>query len=196
MKFKNYIYFLVSMLLITTQAAAEPSKPISAMMDTPASVFDVYLFRLMEQSKCHQGWFGNSKDRTKLCMTRIDYHFDDNLIEMNFFVQERHEKKESIRTATDKQKEKILNSMMSDLARSVGVDSDIEIDGKIILFGMIQLTPIRHKWSNTRFDEKAAKEEIAKRTIINLRTLVEGFIYTITRDQHGKVTFTKKESPL
>jgi hypothetical protein len=37
---------------LMTSDAAEPSNGISKLMKTPATVFDVFLFRLYEQSKC------------------------------------------------------------------------------------------------------------------------------------------------
>lgn len=183
---------LMSTLLVSTHTMAEPSKAISSMMDTSSSVFDVFLFRLLEESKCYRGWFDNREknDKPDLCMTSIRYKFDDNLIEMNFFVWERHKGMKGFATGNDQQKEKILKNILSGVARSVGVEP---IDGRLsnFRFGIIQTTPIRHGWSTKGFDEELAREEVANRTVIHLRTNVAGFVYTVTRDHHGKVTFEK-----
>jgi hypothetical protein len=82
------------MLFASSQAMAEPSKPISAFMEAPASAFDVFILQLFEQSKCYRGWFGNTaaEKESDLCMTMIDYNFNDNLIIMNFSVRDSHEK--------------------------------------------------------------------------------------------------------
>ncbi len=173
---------------------AEPSKPISSMMNTPSSIFDVFLFQLLEQSKCFQGWFVNRKkdDKPDLCMTTINYNFDDNLIEMNFFVEERYKDMKGFASGSDSLKEKILKKILNDVAEYVGVESIVEGQSSF-RFGMIQLTPMRHGWGTKGFDEKSAKEEIANRTVIHLRANVGGYVYTATRDHHGKVTFEKSK---
>lgn len=193
-----YCMALVAALLFTSiQTHAEPSKPISSMMNTPSSVFDVFLFQLLEQSKCYQGWFGNRKgeDKANLCMTTIDYKFDDNLVEMNFFVEEKYEQMKGFTTANETQKKAILINILNDVAQSVGVESrgEGQLDFRL---GMIQMTPIRHGWGTKGFDDKAVKEEIANRTVIHLRANIDGFVYTATRDHHGKVSFGKEKSSL
>ncbi len=111
---------------------------------------------------------------------------------MNFFVKERYKDMKGFSVANDKQKEKILRTILIDVAKSVGVQSmgDGVLDFRI---GMIQMTPMRHGWSSKGFDEEAAREEIANRTVIYLRTNVGGFVYTTKRDHHGKVTFEKEK---
>jgi len=197
MKLWSCICVFTSALLVNAQTIAEPSKPISSMMDTPSTVFDMYLFRLLEQSKCNQGWFGNREkdDKPDLCMTTIEYQYADNLIEMNFFVQERHEKMKGFTSASDIQKEKILKNILIEVAQSVGVVS--RGDGKLnFRFGMIQMTPMRHGWGTSSFDEEVARDEISDRTVIHLRSNVDGFVYKATRNHHGKIMFEKKEFSL
>jgi len=186
------VVVLIVIGLAVTHAAAEPSRPIAKMMDTPASTFDVFLFRLYEQSKCFQGWFGNRKndDKPDLCMTTIKYKFDDNFIVMNFIVREKYEKMAGFRSSSDKQKESMLKALLSDVATSVGV----EPQGTRL--GMIQLTPIREGWSTKAFEETETREEIANRTVIHLRANIGGFVYTVTRDHHGNVTFDKEKTTI
>ena len=197
MKLTCHMILLAAMLFASIDAYAEPSKPISSMMDTPSSVFDVFLFQLLEQSKCYQGWFGNrtAQDKTNLCMTTIDYNFDDNLVEMDFFVEEKYEDMKGFSKSGEAQKEAILKRILSYVAQSVGVESRGQ-DKLNFRLGMIQMTPIRHGWATKGFDDKAVKDEIADRTVIHLRANIEGFVYTATRDHHGKVTFGKEKSSL
>ena len=68
---RELISIFAGLLLISSTAHSEPSKPISALMDAPASAFDVFLFQLHERTKC-QSWFGN-KDQPDMCMTTIKY---------------------------------------------------------------------------------------------------------------------------
>lgn len=107
-KAKNCALSLITFFLIASIAYAEPSQPISKMMKTPASAFDVFLFQLYEQSKCSQGWVGNQDkdDRPDLCMTMINYNFNDNIIEMNYVVTLKHKKMAGFKSATDKKKKK------------------------------------------------------------------------------------------
>jgi len=190
-----FFYLIVFTLAVPTHAVSEPSKPISSMMDTPSSVFDVFLFQLIEQSKCHKGWFGNryKTQKTDLCMTTIDYKFDDNLIEMNFFVEEKYKDMKGFIKGNEEKKESILKTILNDVAISVGVE--VRGEGPLnFRAGMIQMTPIRKGWNTKTFDQDSAKNEIAERTVIYIRANIGGIIYTAKRDHHGKVSYEKEKS--
>ena len=115
MRLWNCIYIFVGMILITSQGVSEPSKPISSMMDTPASVFDVYLFRIWQKLEC------NDVQDIAPCMVRIEYQFDDNIIEMTFRILVSDDQMKEFETATDNQKENILINILGNLAIDVGV---------------------------------------------------------------------------
>lgn len=190
MSIKNRFYICLCSLMLATNAPADPSKPIRSAMSTPASIFDLFILQLWEQSKCFQGWFGNSADRNKeLCMTTIDYDFDDNIVEMNFLISETDTKIKGFKTANEKRKEQILTAALKELAISIGVES---IDEKIGRFGMIQFTPMRRDWKTDDFDADTVKDEIADRTVIHLRVKNEGFIYKASRDHRGKINLSKE----
>ncbi len=189
-KAKKCALSLIIFFLIASIAYAEPSKPISKMMKTPASAFDVFLFQLHEQSKCYRGWTENQDkdDHPDLCMTTIKYDFDDNIIEMHYFVTLKHKKMAGFKSATDKKKEEILKKVLADLAPLVGV----EVSSMAFKFGMIQLTPIRKGWGTKDFDESEIREEISKRTVIHLHSKFDGFSYVATRNHNGEIFFEKK----
>ena len=65
------------LLFISNNSLCEPSKPLAKLMDTQATAFDFFLFQIFERTKC-QTWFGN-EDKPHMCMTVIDYDFEDNL---------------------------------------------------------------------------------------------------------------------
>ena len=176
--------------------AAEPSKGISTLMKTPATVFDVFLLRVYEQSKCpHQVWFGvpSRPISSDVCMTSIEYSSYDNLIVMNFAVGNDHVKLQAIADTNDREKELVLKALISEVAQSVGTEPRGSIKKR---FGMIQLTPIMADWSNSGLNSTEVREEIANRTVIHLRLPTgptgDG-TYITSRDQEGKVTFGKEE---
>ena len=116
---------------------ADPSKPIRALLEAPASAFDVFLFTLHERSKCYQGaGVSDSKPRPELCMTTIDYNFDDNVIEMHFLVSQKHPAMHRFAAADDAGKRKILDERFKELVLQVGVGGPNDV-----FFGLIQNTP-------------------------------------------------------
>ncbi|WP_194868958.1 hypothetical protein [Pseudoalteromonas sp. PPB1] len=188
--------FLFVFVFLSNQSYAEPSKFIAQAMTAPASVFDLFLFKIEEQSKCYRGWFGNSKtkDHETPCLTTLKYNFDENIIKMNFFVGDVNEKMIGFKASNDKDKEAILRNVLSDLASTLGVEKN-EYSG--LKLGMIQMTSIRNGWSRDEFDESNFKEEVTKRTVITVTANIEdGFIYKAIRNHHGKVRFEKKRSHL
>ena len=179
-------------ILLSSKSRAEPSKLIAQAMTSQTSAFDFFLFKIEEQSKCYRGWFGNSKNKSaeKPCLTTLNYNFDDNLIKMNFFIDETNEKMIHFKTSNDKKKEAILRDVLSSIATSLGVE---EWDGMKI--GMIQMTKMRNGWSKEGFDESKVKDEIAERTVILVTAdIKDGFIYRVTRNHHGKVLFEKNKN--
>ena len=178
----------MGLLLLGGNAYSEPSKQIDVLMHTPASAFDLFLFQLFERTKC-QTWFG-SKDQADICMTTINYDFDDNLIEMNFRALETYEHLKGFKAAPEKQKIELMKSSLTQLASSVGLTKA----SAGFRYGMIQSIPIRHGWSTKSLNMKEVKEEIVKRTVLFLHFTYSGKTYKAKRDHHGKVSVEAKKS--
>lgn len=191
MSHKRFIPIVILASLIGT-VSAEPSRHISALMQTPASTFDFYLYRLYDQTKCFHFFESPVLEENKpnLCMTNLEYQFDDNLIVMNFFVRENYKHMSGFLNSSEEKKKDILKTIMADLSKDIGVASR-DKDNPGFRFGLIQMTPIREGWKTKEFDEYEVREEIANRTVMHLRTNIAGFVYTLTRDQHGKLTYQK-----
>ena len=63
-----------------TSVAADPGPQISNMMKTPASAFDLYLFRLYEGARCNRLIKNTNSDEADLCMTSLAYDVDSNVL--------------------------------------------------------------------------------------------------------------------
>jgi len=165
---------------------AEPSKPIAKFMDAPASAFDVFLFRVKEEGKCYQTYWGNpGNQKLDLCLTGLVYNFDDNIIEMNFFVYEHHELLQGISGKSKKDKEDTVKSILTKVAEIAGVEKRIHIGYS----GWIQSVPIRHGWSTKNLNMNEVREEIRKRTIVRLYTdPIDGQSYKAVRSHYGEIT--------
>lgn len=180
---------------LSSQSAADPSGPIAAMMNTPATVFDVFLSDMYQESKCYRGWFGNlrnsdGRNMANLCMTSINYKFDDDVIVMHFFIGSRNKKMKGFDHANLETKKFIMTGIVKQLAKEVGVAKN----RMGLEYGMIQTTPIRYGWADKRFNEAAAIKQIAARTVIDLVTDTDGAVFTVTRNQHGVITFKSDKS--
>src|SRR5690606_26887306 len=103
----------VIFLLLSFHVFSEPSKPIANFMDTPASAFDVFLFRLKENGECYQSYWGNpGGQKLALCLTGLEYRFDDNILDMKFFVSSRHEMMQGLSGKTQKEKEGAIKRIL------------------------------------------------------------------------------------
>lgn len=189
----KHILVLTLFLAVSPLTVAEPSKPIAKLIGTQASAFDFFLFRLHEQSRC-TSWFDGDTESPKLCMATIDYIFEDNLIEMHFVVDEDYDGMKDFNQASAQRKETIMKEILHELAKELGLAPIIEeIPVKM---GLIQMTPLRYGWSTNDFDENKIKDEIVNRTALYLRANDGKYVYTTTRNQHGKIAYDVKESSM
>ena len=191
---KKFALSIIIFLLIVPLAHAAPSKLISKMINTPASVFDIFLFQLYNQAKCIEGQYFEDRGnpRSPLCMYSIYYDFDDNIIEMNFLVSSKSTKMAGFKYATDNRKEKMVREVLDYIAILVGVEkrpkdlSDSE-------FKMIQTTLIHFGWATKDFDEDEVRKEIARRTRISLSVSdAYPFAIEISRDHQVKIFYEKR----
>ena len=180
------IVMLIVVGLVPLHVLAEPSKPIAKLMHTPASAFDVFLFRIKESGECYQADWGNpGNQKFDLCLTSLEYSFDDNIIEMNFFVSKRHELMKSISGKPKKTKEDTIKIVLTKVAETAGVEKF----GSLGYFGWIQQVPIRHGWSTKDLDVSEIREEIRKRTRVVLFTdPIDGKRYKAVRSHQGEIT--------
>ena len=68
---------LLIILIFTYSAQAKPSKSIKAMMDTPVSAFDFFLYQLYDSTKCDK-WYGYQQFTPPNCMTKQPEYDEEN----------------------------------------------------------------------------------------------------------------------
>jgi len=178
----SVLIFMLNLVL-----SATPSKPIATLMDTPASAFDMFLYNIQKRGECNSRYWGNPGGfKLNLCMTSLDYNYDDNLIKMKFFVSNNY------KLIQDNKKEKIeslLKKIMSKVSQIVGVE---HISWGKYYSGWIQNVTIRHGWGTKTVNLDEIRNEIRKRTEITLITQsINGIRYKVTRTHHGKVIIIK-----
>ncbi len=185
------------------QALAEPSKPIANLMNTPASAFDVFLFRLKERGRCVPTTLDSIFYDPDPCLIGAEYSFEDNILTLHFAVTKRNELVKKVSGKDEKTKEEEITKILNSAAKSAGVKKiepeegiviamkkELGIDMTPFYSGWIQDTPIRHGWATNDFDADEFREEIIKRTKISLQVFFEKSIYTAVRSHHGEITIT------
>ena len=190
MKSVRTIVLVIIICLIPLHALAEPSKPIAKLMDTPASAFDVFLFRIKERGEVecyHYYWADPGDQKHALCLKDLAYSYDDNIIEMRFFVSKRHELLQGISGKPQKEKEDIIKKILTEAAKNAGVEKS----GPFGYSGWIQSVPIRHGWGKKNLNESEIREEIRRRTRVVLYTdVIDWKRYKAVRSHHGEITIT------
>lgn len=195
MNILKVIATLLLFLLLLGQTYAEPSKLLDKAINTPASVFDFFLFKLEERLKCQQkpfaffkllGDFENESFKIP-CLQEIIYEYDDNILIMLFVADESGNVELNDKSVNSKNKEALAKKILIKLARSLGVE---ERNG--VKFGIIQVTEMRNGWSTSGFDELEIKKEIINRSFIVVNVYFnDGFVYQAFRTHHGDVFFEK-----
>jgi hypothetical protein len=178
---------LLVFCLMSFHALAGPSRPIANLMNTPASAFDVFLFRIQESGECYQSHWGNpGGKKLDLCLTQLLYFFDDNIIEMTFYVSEHHEMMQGISGKSQREIKDAVRSILTKVGQTAGVEKFPVFDN---YFGWIQRVPIRHSWSRKDLNENEIREEVRKRTRVVLYTgPIDGTKYKAVRSHHGEIT--------
>jgi len=82
---KNIPAILFSLLFVQ-QVLAEPGPAIAKMIQTPATAFDMFLFRIYEAAKCNNVLKNNNSDEADLCLSTIKYDAKKNVLSAFFRV--------------------------------------------------------------------------------------------------------------
>ena len=187
------ITFLIVMSLIPINGSARPSKLISEMMATPASVFDVYLLQLRMALSCAPSQTGNPNEKKiTLCLTSLTHDYEDNLVKMEFYANSERLKAHlgiNVDSMSQESLKRFFKTIMLGLSRDLGLEKLIRLSGSSVYSGIIQKTPIRNDYVAGTLDESAVKEEIRRRTNLNFVTDdINGFFYHVERDHHGSIS--------
>ena len=189
----NLIIFSVIFNFISSTALADPSPQIKKLMNTPATAFDVYLFMLYQTHKCfpHKSLAQQDSSYNKMykyCLSRIEYDWSDNIILMEFSLNEHHPGLKDFYQKSDTEKQELFNKKLNELVMEYGFGKHR---------GKIHGTQIRYGLKSDDFDEEEFKNEISKRTQIMIFYLgYDGYTYLVKRDHHGNVLFRKDKVEL
>lgn len=166
-------------------ARAEPSAEIAKLMKTPASVFDVFLFRLYESVKC-SNWVGEVENEPDFCMTGLHYDNDRNVLTMHFRAYPTNEPLGDFLEVDDLERQDIMTRYIEQVARVAGVQSE---------WGLLQSIPFHYAGAQPIPGEAAIRSELARRTELRAFVRYEGKVYSATRYLNGKVTASVKVRP-
>jgi len=185
---KTIFTTLLLTVTIFSPVKAEPSKPLAMMINTSTSLFDSFMYRLYDQAKCSQIFFGRRNKSSIIgpCMTGIKYVFDDNIIKMTFGISGQDEWMKGFEDLSDTKKSTVFFEILESIVDVVGLPPDSSGEEPL---GMIKHTPIRYGWSDERIDENQVRAEIASRTEIILSHTASTYRYKAVRTHHGKVRF-------
>ena len=160
---------------------AGPGPNTQNMMDTPASVFDLFLFRVYEGAKCNKLVKNNNADEADLCMTSLDYDVDANLLSAYFRVYPGAEAMEDFVDEDAAGRKRILLRLLDNTASRVGAQ-----DG----WGLLHSIPLSLGNQVGGEREKAFRRELAARTSTALTTSYDGRVYRAVRHYDGRVEYS------
>ena len=175
MKVKCLIVAVVLIFPFMGTAYGDPSRIIEKAMDTPASIFDVFLFEMRER------WEDVMTPAFKISYD-YSYSYVDNLLTLRFFVLVNSTTWpifEGFRKMSEKEKRENLEMAMSFTSATATY--------------LIKETPIRNGWATNGFDEDEFRKEIAKRTVVELKVWSPKELYIVVKDQHGKISVDKEK---
>lgn len=161
-------------------ALAAPDAAIAKMMQTPATLFDLFLFRLYESAKCNNVIRNDNADEADLCLSTLNYDADANRLSVFFRVLPAAEAMDEFIDEDEAGREIILLNLLHNTVRRVGA-----LDG----WGLLHSTPIGHGGGLDKTAEKAFREALAARTTTALSTSYDGKVYVATRHADGRIEF-------
>ncbi len=175
---------ILSSILLAPQVLAAPGQQVSRMMQTPASTFDMFLFRLYEAGKCNNVLKNNNSDEADLCLSSIRYDADKNILATFFRVLPGAEAMDDFVDQEPDARKQTMLALLENTARRVGA-----LDG----WGLLHSTPISYGLNISTADEKSFRAELAQRTSTALSTSYDGVVYVATRHHDGAIEyFTSK----
>jgi len=171
-------------ILLALPALAASSGQIASMIQTPASAFDIFLFRLYEEGKCNNVVKNSNFDEADLCLSSISYDADKNILSAFFRVLPGAEAMDDfVDQERDGRKEIMLKLLDNTVRRFGAVDT----------WGLLHSTPISHGWNSDKEQEKSFRRELAERTTTAVSTSYDGVVYIATRHRDGSIEyFTSK----
>ena len=171
-------------LLMLTSGSADPGPQISNMMKTPASAFDLYLFRLYEGAKCNRLIKNTNADEADLCMTSLAYDLDSNVLSAYLRVYPGAEVMDDFVDQDTAGRKLILMTLLDNSVRRVGaLDS----------WGLLYSTPISYGMESGSAGERAFRAELAARTTVVLSTSYNGVVYVAKRQYDGSIQYFTNE---
>jgi hypothetical protein len=174
----------VFITLFAQQVLAQPSPQIAKMIETPATAFDMFLYRLYEAAKCNNILKNNNTDEADLCLSSLSYDADQNVLSVFFRVLPGAEVMDDFVDLEADGRKAIMLQLLDNTAKRVGaVDS----------WGLLHSTPISHGWNQGMADEKLFRAELAKHTSTALSTSYDGVVYIATRLPDGTVKYRSNQ---
>jgi hypothetical protein len=160
---KNILAILFSLLFVQ-QVLAAPGPAIVKMIQTPATAFDMFLFRIYEAAKCNTVLKNNNSDEADLCLSTIKYDAEKNVLSAFFRVLPGAEVMDDFVDQEFAGRKEIMLKLLDNTVRRIGaVDS----------------------WG----EEKSFRAELAQRTSTALSTSYDGVVYIATRHQDGAIEY-------
>jgi hypothetical protein len=174
----------VLITLFAQQVLAQPSPQIAKMIETPATAFDMFLYRLYETAKCNNVLKNNNTDEADLCLSSLSCDADRNVLSVFFRVLPAAEVMDDFVDLEADGRKAIMLQLLDNTAKRVGaVDS----------WGLLHSTPISHGWNQDMADEKLFRAELAKRTSTALSTSYDGVVYIATRLPDGSIKYRSNQ---
>jgi len=175
---KNFFLILLGILL-AQPVLAQTGSAITHMMQTPATAFDLFLFRLYESAKCNNVVKNVNSDEADLCLSTIKYDADKNILSAFFRVLPGAEAMDDFVDLEAEGRKEIMLKLLENTVRRVGaVDS----------WGLLHSTPISYGNEN-QAAEKSFRAELAARTSTALSTSYDGVVYIATRHHDGTIEY-------
>ena len=163
---------------------AEPGPAIAKMIQTPATTFDMFLFRIYEAAKCNNVLKNNNSDEADLCLSTIKYDAEKNVLSAFFRVLPGAEVMDDFVDQEFAGRKEIMLKLLENTVRRIGA---------VDTWGLLHNTPISHGWQGSQAEEKSFRTELAQRTTTALTTSYDGIVYIATRHQDGAIEyFTSK----
>jgi hypothetical protein len=161
-------------LLPVGQASADP---LATSMATPVSVFDLFLFRVQEATKCNS-WFSNANlVEADVCLTGLRYNNKKKLLQLYLRELPGSENLQGFFEANALEREAMLLSRLERLVQRLGVVNN---------WGLLHSLPVNHSLS-TSFDIAGFRGAVAAITEVHLNVDYDGKIYNATRYIDGSV---------
>ena len=171
-------------LLLVQQVFAQPGPQIENMMQTPATAFDMFLFRLYEAAKCNNILKNNNSEEADLCLTSISYDAERNILSTFFRVLPVAEAMDDFVEVEPADRKEIMLKLLDNTVRRFGA---------VDRWGLLHSTPISHGWKGSAVDDKLFRAELAQRTAVSLSTSYSGIVYVAKRNADGTIDyFTSK----